>query len=148
MALPAVDMAATHPHRQELIQNGRFPIAIGSTTAWPTAIQLPGQSRDMTLSGIWTGCKKTSILSHCPKPSRAFASATNSRPTVSLTFDDGYAENCDFAIPELIKRRIPTNYFVVSQAVAEGRLFEHDTIAHLQIRPTALINSATCTRRD
>src|SRR5581483_3436145 len=34
-------------------------------------------------------------------------SGHNSRPTVSITFDDGYADNCQEALPLLIRERIP-----------------------------------------
>ena len=34
------------------------------------------------------------------------------RPSVSITFDDGYAENCEKALPLLVKERIPCTYFV------------------------------------
>lgn len=45
---------------------------------------------------------------------------------MSITFDDGYADNLDFAIPELLRRRIPTTYFVSSGHVRSGRPFLHD----------------------
>ncbi len=51
---------------------------------------------------------------------------TNDRPCVSITFDDGYAENCHEAIPLLIKRRIPCTYFVTLQNVLDGEPFAHD----------------------
>lgn len=51
------------------------------------------------------------------------------RPTVTITFDDGYAENCDFALPLLIERKIPTVYFTTTQNVIHQRPFEHDVAA-------------------
>jgi peptidoglycan/xylan/chitin deacetylase (PgdA/CDA1 family) len=50
----------------------------------------------------------------------------NSRPGVSITFDDGYAENCALALPLLIRERIPCCYFVSAQPVLDGKIFEHD----------------------
>jgi peptidoglycan/xylan/chitin deacetylase (PgdA/CDA1 family) len=50
----------------------------------------------------------------------------NSRPSLSITFDDGYADNCRTALPLLIEKRIPCTYFVTASAVLEGRPFEHD----------------------
>jgi len=50
----------------------------------------------------------------------------NQRPTVSITFDDGYAENCHAAIPLLIKERIPCTYFVTLRNVLDGEPFAHD----------------------
>ena len=43
-----------------------------------------------------------------------------------VTFDDGYAENCDWALPELLNRQIPTAYFVTTSNVAEQNSFSHD----------------------
>ncbi len=54
--------------------------------------------------------------------------AGNSRPTVCITFDDGYADNHRFAIPLLIERRIPFTYFVTLGNVVEQRPFAHDLV--------------------
>ncbi len=53
----------------------------------------------------------------------------NDVPTVSITFDDGYADNCTHALPWLIERDIPLTYFVASRFVLENKAFPHD-IAH------------------
>ena len=50
----------------------------------------------------------------------------NHRPCVSITFDDGYADNCQQAVPLLIKERIPCTYFVTLQNVLDGEPFAHD----------------------
>ncbi|MEE9603886.1 MAG: polysaccharide deacetylase family protein, partial [Thermoguttaceae bacterium] len=50
----------------------------------------------------------------------------NHRPCVSVTFDDGYADNCQQAIPLLIKERIPCTYFVTLRNVLDGEAFDHD----------------------
>ena len=50
----------------------------------------------------------------------------NRRPCVSITFDDGYADNCREAIPLLIKERIPCTYFVTLRNVLDGQPFAHD----------------------
>ncbi len=47
-------------------------------------------------------------------------------PSVHITFDDGYAENCDRALPLLIERRIPCTYFVTLDNVTNERPFVHD----------------------
>ena len=51
------------------------------------------------------------------------------RPTVTFTFDDGYAENCHNALPLLIEYQVPTVYFVATAPVLEQRPFEHDVEA-------------------
>jgi peptidoglycan/xylan/chitin deacetylase (PgdA/CDA1 family) len=50
----------------------------------------------------------------------------NHQPCVSVTFDDGYADNCRRAIPWLIEQRIPCTYFVTVQNVLDGEPFSHD----------------------
>jgi len=50
----------------------------------------------------------------------------NFAPCVHISFDDGYAENCDYALPYLIERKIPCTYFVTTHFVANGIPFPHD----------------------
>jgi peptidoglycan/xylan/chitin deacetylase (PgdA/CDA1 family) len=50
----------------------------------------------------------------------------NDRPAVAITFDDGYAESCDEAIPLLIREGVPCTYFVSWQHICDGRPFPHD----------------------
>jgi peptidoglycan/xylan/chitin deacetylase (PgdA/CDA1 family) len=57
------------------------------------------------------------------------------RPAVHLTFDDGYGENFEFAVPEVVRRRIPSTYFVTLHQVLTGEPFEHDRKRGSLIRP-------------
>jgi peptidoglycan/xylan/chitin deacetylase (PgdA/CDA1 family) len=57
---------------------------------------------------------------------RRIHSGVNNEPCVSVTFDDGYADNCHQAIPLLIKQCIPCTYFVTVQNVLDARPFPHD----------------------
>jgi len=57
---------------------------------------------------------------------RSQQQATRDRLSVAITFDDGYAENLDRAIPELIRRKIPCTYFVTTGHVEHQNYFEHD----------------------
>jgi len=50
----------------------------------------------------------------------------NHRPTLAITFDDGYAENCEFALPLLVERRIPVTYFVTTHHTTNQQPFQHD----------------------
>jgi peptidoglycan/xylan/chitin deacetylase (PgdA/CDA1 family) len=59
----------------------------------------------------------------------------NSCPCVSVTFDDGYADNCQQAIPLLIEERIPCTYFVTTQNVIGGEPFAHDLAACHRLAP-------------
>lgn len=57
---------------------------------------------------------------------RRIAGGGNTRPTLAITFDDGYAENCEFALPMLIERRIPVTYFVTTYHTTQQKPFPHD----------------------
>ncbi|MCO8121191.1 polysaccharide deacetylase family protein [Stieleria sp. TO1_6] len=48
------------------------------------------------------------------------------QPTVTFTFDDGYAENCDFALPLLLEKQIPCTYFVTLSNLIHQQPFSHD----------------------
>ncbi len=124
--------------RRELIQAGRFPVGIlfyhrvADRHPNPWTIS----RRDFVKHLDW-------LQSHFDIVSLSEAQArirrtVNARPTIALTFDDGYAENCDFAIPELLRRGLTATYFVVSQAVAENRPFVHDRLEHLQLAPNTV----------
>ena len=57
---------------------------------------------------------------------RRVNSLRNERPSVSITFDDGYADNMRFALPLLLGQGIPVTYFVSTAHVLEGLPFLHD----------------------
>ncbi len=59
---------------------------------------------------------------------RIIASGNNSESVVSITMDDGYAENLEFAIPLMLERRIPLNYFVCTDHVIYQQPFPHDIL--------------------
>ena len=59
----------------------------------------------------------------------------NPQPCVSITFDDGYADNCQQAIPWLVKHRIPCTYFVTVQNVLSGEPFSHDLVMGHRFAP-------------
>ena len=68
---------------------------------------------------------------------RRIATGVNERPCVHVTFDDGYADNLDFAIPLLVERGIPCTYFVASQFVARQCPFPHDVACNAPLRPNS-----------
>ncbi len=57
------------------------------------------------------------------------ATGRNRWPTACITFDDGYAENCQFAVPLLLRQGIPFTYFVSTDFVVRGKPFPHDVEA-------------------
>ena len=64
---------------------------------------------------------------------RRISSGFNDRPTVSITFDDGYAENCEFALPLLIERGLPVCYFVSLDFIVNQKCFPHDEALGLKL---------------
>lgn len=57
------------------------------------------------------------------------------RPAVAITFDDGYAENCDFALPLLQDRGLPFTYFVTTGNMREQTPFPHDIQRGMPLQP-------------
>jgi peptidoglycan/xylan/chitin deacetylase (PgdA/CDA1 family) len=53
----------------------------------------------------------------------------NSKPTACITFDDGYADNCEYAIPLLLEHKLPFAYFIATNHVLRGEAFSHDVAA-------------------
>lgn len=66
---------------------------------------------------------------------RRIASEKNDRPTVSITFDDGYADNCQTALPWLLEQNVPFTYFVTSNNTLTGDPFAHDVAANCPLAP-------------
>jgi len=64
--------------------------------------------------------------------------STNPRPAVAVTFDDGYADNCRFALPLLIRRRIPVTYFVTTRHILANEPFPHDLARGEPHRPNTI----------
>ena len=69
---------------------------------------------------------------------RRLASGNNRTSAVCITFDDGYAENCDHALPLLIERRIPVTYFVASHFVLNNQPFPHDVARGEALSPNTV----------
>lgn len=59
---------------------------------------------------------------------RLIAGNCSHRPTVAVTFDDGYEDNLRVALPFLIEHAVPCTYFVTAENVLRGRPFEHDRL--------------------
>ena len=62
----------------------------------------------------------------------------NTRPTACITFDDGYAENCDRALPFLVERKIPCTYYVNSYFIKEQVPFPHDIARGYRLLPNTV----------
>lgn len=60
------------------------------------------------------------------------------KPMVAVTFDDGYSENCEHAIPALLERKIPCTYFVTTHYVETGESFPHDLKRGIPLKPNTI----------
>lgn len=69
---------------------------------------------------------------------RRLRAAENRTPAVHITFDDGYAVNCEMALPLLIAERIPVTYFVTADSILKGGYFAHDTAMGHRFEPNSL----------
>jgi peptidoglycan/xylan/chitin deacetylase (PgdA/CDA1 family) len=69
---------------------------------------------------------------------RRIRGGNNPRACVSITFDDGYADNGRQALPLLIRERIPCTYFVCNEQVFDGLPFPHDRDAGQQFAPNTI----------
>lgn len=70
--------------------------------------------------------KRTCELVSLEEAQRRIRLRMNHEPCVSITFDDGYADNCRHALPLLVAEQVPCTYFVTTRNVLEGVPFEHD----------------------
>jgi peptidoglycan/xylan/chitin deacetylase (PgdA/CDA1 family) len=69
---------------------------------------------------------------------RRLRSGVNDRRAVHITFDDGYADNCQTAIPYLVKERIPCTYFVTAASILDRRPFNHDLECGASLMPNSI----------
>lgn len=56
----------------------------------------------------------------------------------AITFDDGYAENNEFALPLLVEHQLPCLYFVSVNQIRDQIPFPHDAAAGVELRPNTI----------
>ena len=61
-----------------------------------------------------------------------------SRPSVAITFDDGYADNLHAAAPLLVRQGMPATFFLTSGTLGADREFWWDELDQLLLQPGAL----------
>lgn len=69
---------------------------------------------------------------------KRISSDRNEEPCVAITFDDGYAVNCQHALPMLVRERIPCTYFVTTESALTGGPFKHDLAMGNRFEPNTL----------
>jgi peptidoglycan/xylan/chitin deacetylase (PgdA/CDA1 family) len=77
-------------------------------------------------ANAWTAPNRIFARQMLAEAQRRVRSGRNCRACVSVTFDDGYADNWDQALPLLIREQIPCTYFVASRHILDGQPFAHD----------------------
>jgi peptidoglycan/xylan/chitin deacetylase (PgdA/CDA1 family) len=114
-------------YQRRLAAAGRAPIAVLAfhRIADDRANRWTTNTRDFV--GVVRWLQRRFELISLTELQRRVRSGHSSRPGVCITFDDGYADNCDVALPLLAKEQIPCTYFVTTESVLEGKPFVHDT---------------------
>jgi peptidoglycan/xylan/chitin deacetylase (PgdA/CDA1 family) len=105
-------------------------IADDAATPWTHSFALFRQQMDW----LQANCDLVSL----EEAQRRIRSGQNRRIATSITFDDGYGDNCDRAIPYLIEQRIPCTYFVSVRNVTERQPFFHDLKLGVSCRPNSI----------
>jgi peptidoglycan/xylan/chitin deacetylase (PgdA/CDA1 family) len=121
---------ATRPYRFASAtlarRNGSFPISVlfyhRVADEHPNPWTISNAGFKAQLDWLCSGFDLIS-LSDCQARIR---SGFSNRPALCITFDDGYAENSQQAIPLLLERQIPFTYFVAWKHVRHQRPFAHD----------------------
>ncbi|OHB83734.1 MAG: xylanase, partial [Planctomycetes bacterium RBG_16_64_12] len=121
---------AAAEHRTPVVVLFYHRIADDRANAWTTS------NRSFARQIGWLA-KHSQIVS-LREAQRRIRSGDNTRPCVSITFDDGYAENCREAIPLLVREQIPCTYFVTLGNVLEGEPFAHDVAQGNRFAPNSL----------
>ncbi|MEQ8846297.1 polysaccharide deacetylase family protein [Botrimarina sp.] len=134
--------AATAPIRRRtvrrLAQRGRAPITVlfyhrvADTHANPWS--MPSAVFERQVDWLQANVELISLA----EARRRLAGGTNPRPAAVITFDDGYGDNCETAIPLLLRRRLPFTYFVSTEIVEQQTAFPHDLQAGVRLRPNTV----------
>lgn len=138
-ALAHLYYLATMPRRsferQRLSQAGQMPIVIlyyhrvadHSPNPWSCS------NRDFIRQMRWL--KDHFDMISLEETQQRMRSGNNARPAVVITFDDGYAENCEHALPWLVQERIPCTYFVSTRYMFDQVPFPHDLARGFRFAP-------------
>lgn len=62
---------------------------------------------------------------------------------VCVTFDDGYADNADVALPILMRHKIPATFFVATGYIGRGRMWNDTVIEAIRAMPDPTLDLTT-----
>ncbi len=123
---------------EDLRESGNYPIAIlfyhRVADSHPNDWTM--NTRDFSLQLDWL--QKNFDIVTLEEAQRRIVARYNDRPTVAITFDDGYADNVKTAIPELVRRNLPATYFVVTDCMQTGSAFPHDALHGVPLQPNSI----------
>lgn len=123
---------------RELAEQGRAPVAIlfyhRIADSHPNGWTLPVQDFQRQIE--WIG-ERFDLVS-LGEAQRRLESQNSRRPAVAITFDDGYGENCEAAVPLLLRHNVPFTYFVSTQIIKDQSAFPHDLEAGVRLRPNTI----------
>ncbi len=122
----------------DLREHGNYPVAIlfyhrvadSHPNDWTMSV------RDFNLQLDWL--QKNFDIVTLEEAQKCIVAKYNDRPTVAITFDDGYADNVHTAIPELIRRNLPATYFVATDFMRTGDAFPHDLARDVPLQPNTI----------
>lgn len=124
--------------KSALLTSLRAANAVGLRGAWAPRItvllyhRVTDEVRDNLTVGVAQFNRQMALIrEHCQALSieEVLASATipaSKKPLVAVTFDDGYLDNYEHAVPILERNGIPAAFFVSTGIVASDNRFPHD----------------------
>jgi peptidoglycan/xylan/chitin deacetylase (PgdA/CDA1 family) len=121
---------AAAKHRAPVLVYFYHRVADGRASPWTVS------NRTFVRQVAWL--RRRLALVSLEEAQRRIAAADNPRLCASITFDDGYADNCEEAIPWLVRQRIPCTYFVTLQNVLTGQPFAHDAAMGDRFAPNSV----------
>jgi peptidoglycan/xylan/chitin deacetylase (PgdA/CDA1 family) len=120
---------------RELAKAGRAPVMVLFYHRIADTHPTPWTASNRTFARQMAWLKRNFEMVSLFEAQRRLASDRNDRPCVAITFDDGYADNCDQALPLLVRERIPCTYFVTSRNIIDRLPFPHDVKCGVPLEP-------------
>jgi peptidoglycan/xylan/chitin deacetylase (PgdA/CDA1 family) len=140
--LVAAYYLATFPLRRlrnaRLIAAGKAPVLVLFYHRIADNAAVPWSHTNAEFSRQIAWLKRHCEMISLEETQRRIRSGSNDRLAACITFDDGYAENCDRAIPLLIEEQIPCTYFVSTHYVLEQEPFPHDVKLGFRLSPNTI----------
>ncbi|MDX1926943.1 MAG: polysaccharide deacetylase family protein [Pirellulaceae bacterium] len=123
---------------RELREAGNYPVAIlfyhRVADSHPNDWSMSTRNFALQLDWLQTNFDIVTL----DEAQRRIIAPYNDRPTIAITFDDGYAENVRTAIPELLRRNLPATYFVSTDYMRTGEPFPHDAARGVPLQPNTV----------